>query len=95
MSGMKHRSNGRAFFVLSAIALAAFQGCARKGPSPDIVIAKDASWHERAAAAELGVDRCNEIAAVVMADYFCNCRWVESEASVLDGIDHPLNRAVL
>lgn len=50
---MKHRSNGRAFFVLSAIALAAFQGCARKGPSPDIVIAKDASWHERVAAAEI------------------------------------------
>ena len=50
---MKHRSNGRAFLVLSAIVLAAFQGCARKGPSPDIVIAKDASWHERAAAAEI------------------------------------------
>jgi hypothetical protein len=50
---MKHRSNGRAFFVLSAIALAAFQGCARKGPSPDVVMAKDASWHERAAAAEI------------------------------------------
>ncbi len=50
---MKHRSNGRAFIVFSAIALAAFQGCARKGPGPDIVIAKDASWHERAAAAEI------------------------------------------
>jgi hypothetical protein len=50
---MKHRSNGRTFIVLSAITLAAFQGCARKGPGPDIVIAKDASWHERAAAAEI------------------------------------------
>jgi len=50
---MKHRSNGRAFIVLSAIAFAAFQGCVRKSPSPDIVIAKDASWHERAAAAEI------------------------------------------
>jgi hypothetical protein len=50
---------------------------------------------ERAAAAELGVDRCDEIAAVVMADYFGNRRRVEPEAPVLDGIDHPLNRAVL
>ena len=50
---MKHRSSDRAIFVLFAIALAAFQGCARKGPSPDVVIAKDASWHERAAAAEI------------------------------------------
>ncbi|MBE0713098.1 MAG: hypothetical protein IH583_12030, partial [Candidatus Aminicenantes bacterium] len=50
---MKHRSNGRTFLVLSAIAVAVFQACARKGPSPDIVIARDASWHERAAAAEI------------------------------------------
>jgi hypothetical protein len=53
---MKHRSNARAFLVLSALALAAFQACAWKGPNPDIVIAKDASWHERAAAAEIRRD---------------------------------------
>jgi len=50
---MKHRLNDRAIFVLSAIALATFSGCARKSSAPDVVIAKDASWHERAAAAEI------------------------------------------
>jgi len=52
---MKHRSNGRVLFALlaSALAILSSPGCARKGPSPDVVIAKDASWHERAAAAEI------------------------------------------
>ena len=52
---MKHRSNGRVLFALlaSALAILSSPGCARKGPSPDVVIAKDASWHERASAAEI------------------------------------------
>lgn len=50
---MNDRSRGRTFFVLLALALSALSGCARKSPVPDILISKDASWHERAAAAEV------------------------------------------
>ncbi len=50
---MKHRSKGKPLFVLLAIALVSLPGCARKSLAPAVVIAKDASWHERAAAAEI------------------------------------------
>src|SRR4030042_2111909 len=51
--GMKHRSKCNPLFVLLAIALVSLPGCARKSLAPAVVIAKDASWHERAAAAEI------------------------------------------
>jgi hypothetical protein len=48
-----------------------------------------------AALTELGVDGGDEVAAVVVADHLCGGRWVETEPAVIDGISHPLNRAVL
>ncbi len=55
MPRMTDRSNGRVFFVLFFIALVilSLPGCARKNAAPDVVVAKNASWHERAAAAEI------------------------------------------
>ena len=45
--------------------------------------------------ASLRVDGGDEIAAVVVADHRCGCCVIEAEPAVLDGIDHPLNRAML
>jgi hypothetical protein len=53
MSGMKIWFRRAVFLVLPALALSALFGCARKNEAPDIVIAKDASWYERAAATEI------------------------------------------
>ena len=53
---MRVRSNRRVPFVLlGLLGLLAFLpwGCARKGPLSDVVIARDATWHERVAAAEI------------------------------------------
>jgi len=47
------RPKAQALFVLMAIALLAWPGCARKNAGPAIVVAADASWHERVAAAEI------------------------------------------
>jgi hypothetical protein len=40
-------------FALMGLAVLAAAGCGRKSPVPDIVVAADASWHERVAAAEV------------------------------------------
>lgn len=51
---MRDRSRGTAIIVLLVLTICSSIGCARKSAAPpDIVIAKDASWHERVAAAEI------------------------------------------
>jgi hypothetical protein len=50
---------------------------------------------ECAALGELGVDGGDEIAAVIVADHRGGRCRIEPEPAILDGIDHPLNRAVL
>jgi hypothetical protein len=42
-----------AFFALAAIGFSPFFGCARNSAVPDVVVATDATWHERVAAAEI------------------------------------------
>jgi hypothetical protein len=46
-------SRHQVFFALLGLAAIFSYGCARKSPVPDVVVAKDAGWHERAAAAEV------------------------------------------
>ncbi len=46
-------SRGRALFALAAVVSLLVPGCARKGAVPDVFVDKDASWHERTAAAEV------------------------------------------
>jgi hypothetical protein len=50
---MNQRSVRQPLHALLLILLFTLAGCARKSAAPDVVIAKDASWHERAAAAEI------------------------------------------
>jgi len=51
---MVYRNGWRTLFALAAgLAFLAPTGCARKSPVPDVVVAADASWSERVAAAEL------------------------------------------
>jgi hypothetical protein len=50
---MTQRSMGKPLFLLLAVAIISFPGCARNSAAPEILIANDASWHERAAAAEV------------------------------------------
>ncbi len=50
---MSVRSRHRVLFALLGLAALFSPGCARKSPVPDVVVAKDAGWHERAAAAEI------------------------------------------
>jgi hypothetical protein len=47
------RSRVRALFVFLGLLVFAGTGCGRNSAVPDIVVAADASWHERAAAAEV------------------------------------------
>jgi hypothetical protein len=44
---------------------------------------------------ELGVDRRDEVATVVVADHRGDCLEVEADTAVIHGVDHPLDRAVL
>ncbi len=50
---MRRRPNRRPLFALLATVLLTLAGCARKSAVPDVVVAKDATWHERTAAAEV------------------------------------------
>jgi Malectin domain len=50
---MKQRKNGGPLLVLLALGLLPWPACARKSAAPPVVIASDAGWHERAAAAEV------------------------------------------
>ena len=50
---MSVRLGYRNFFALLGLACLMASGCARKSPVPDVVVAVDAGWHERAAAAEV------------------------------------------
>jgi hypothetical protein len=50
---MNIRSRGRALFALAVLVFLLVPGCARKGAVPDVFVAKDASWYERTAAAEV------------------------------------------
>ncbi|RPI97775.1 MAG: hypothetical protein EHM31_12945, partial [Candidatus Aminicenantes bacterium] len=50
---MSVRTEYRNFFALLGLACLFASGCARKSPVPDVVVAVDAGWHERAAAAEV------------------------------------------
>ena len=50
---MSVRTTYRGLFALLGLACLLVSGCARKSPVPDVVIAGDAGWHERAAAAEI------------------------------------------
>ena len=53
---MDIRSRDRILLVLLGLLALLTWGCARKSAVPDVVIASDASWHDRVAAAE--VRRC-------------------------------------
>lgn len=51
---MRYMSRRIGFYAALIMALSSFSGCARKNPAaPEVVIAPDASWHERVAAAEI------------------------------------------
>jgi hypothetical protein len=50
---MNVRSKDRVIFVLLSLAGLFLSGCARRHAVPDVVVAADAGWHERAAAAEI------------------------------------------
>jgi hypothetical protein len=50
---MSVRIGYRNFFALLGLACLLASGCARKSPVPDVVVASDAGWHERAAASEV------------------------------------------
>ena len=50
---MRRRTVLWPLFVLLAAVLATLAGCARKSAVPDVLVAKDATWHERTAAAEV------------------------------------------
>ena len=50
---MSVRTRYRNLFALLGLACLLASGCARKSPVPDVVVAPDAGWHERAAAAEV------------------------------------------
>ncbi len=50
---MNIRSRDRIFLVLLGLMALLAWGCARKSAVPDVVVAADASWHERVAAAEV------------------------------------------
>jgi hypothetical protein len=50
---MSLRTTYRNLFALLGLACLLASGCARKSPVPDVVVAPDAGWHERAAAAEV------------------------------------------
>jgi hypothetical protein len=50
---MRRRTVLWPLFVLLAAVLATLAGCARRSAVPDVVVAEEASWHERAAAAEV------------------------------------------
>jgi hypothetical protein len=50
---MRYPARGAAFIALAALGFSLFSSCARTSAAPDVVIAKDASWHERTAAAEI------------------------------------------
>ena len=50
---MTQRADRRLLQALLAVAMLFPAACARKGAVPDIAVARNASWHERAAAAEV------------------------------------------
>src|SRR5665647_3037923 len=50
---MSVRIGYRSFFALLGLACFLASGCARKSPVPAVVVAVDAGWHERTAAAEI------------------------------------------
>ncbi len=50
---MRRRTTFWPLIVLSATVLAGLAGCARRNAHPGVFVAADASWHERAAAAEV------------------------------------------
>ncbi|MBP1659198.1 MAG: hypothetical protein H6P95_390, partial [Candidatus Aminicenantes bacterium] len=50
---MNMSSHGRALFALLGLAVLLCSGCARRARVPEVVVAADSGWHERAAAAEI------------------------------------------
>ncbi len=50
---MSGRTGYRKYVALAGLVCLLAPGCARKSPVPDVVVAADAGWHERVAAAEV------------------------------------------